>query len=187
MLHWQRKCWVIHVWAKSTDNTVRLQPLTDYGWKREDSGELTIQWNTEERKNGGGTYVKGRQTMLLRRPATKRVCVSCRLGGTLSRKNLFMVYEDHQVYFTLRAVSSVCLWHTGVAIPFECYQGPLNHVLSKTEASNLQDKAKNTCMREKADSFGRNTRVTLTRRASLGLPVRGTVEKCKQRCSSHFC
>jgi len=31
-LHWQRTCWVIHMWNQADQNTMVLHPISQYGW-----------------------------------------------------------------------------------------------------------------------------------------------------------
>lgn len=45
-LHWQRSCWVIHMWAQADQNTMILQPITDYGWTLTDGSNLTVVWDS---------------------------------------------------------------------------------------------------------------------------------------------
>ena len=47
-LHWQRTCWVIHMWNQADQNTMVLQPISQYGWNVRTNGELTFVWDTTE-------------------------------------------------------------------------------------------------------------------------------------------
>ena len=45
--HWQRSCWVLHMWAQSDQNHMVLEPITAYGWRLEND-TLRVIWDTEE-------------------------------------------------------------------------------------------------------------------------------------------
>ena len=45
--HWKRTCWVLDMWKQSSQSTMLLKPLTDYGWRIE-GDELMYEWDSEE-------------------------------------------------------------------------------------------------------------------------------------------
>ena len=46
-LHWQRSCWVIHMWEQADRNTMTLEPITHHGWNITDE-KLTVVWDTPQ-------------------------------------------------------------------------------------------------------------------------------------------
>ena len=47
LLHWKRTCWILHMWAQSQNNTMDLEPITEYGWNLQND-QLQVTWDTEE-------------------------------------------------------------------------------------------------------------------------------------------
>ena len=45
--HWKRTCWVLDMWKQSSQSTMLLKPLTDYGWRIEGE-KLMYEWDSEE-------------------------------------------------------------------------------------------------------------------------------------------
>lgn len=60
-LHWQRSCWVLHMWRQADDNMM-LQPMTNYGWTLS-NGKLSVIWeaphNIEAIRRRVGLLLKG--------------------------------------------------------------------------------------------------------------------------------
>ena len=46
LFHWKRACWVFHMWNQADQNTMTLQPITQYGWSINE-GELTVVWDSD--------------------------------------------------------------------------------------------------------------------------------------------
>ena len=46
-LHWQRSCWVLHMWRQADQNNMILEPITNWGWQLVEN-RLTIIWDTPE-------------------------------------------------------------------------------------------------------------------------------------------
>ena len=44
-LHWQRTCWVLHMWKQADSSRMVLEPITQHGWSLTD-GTLTFVWDT---------------------------------------------------------------------------------------------------------------------------------------------
>ena len=44
-LHWERSCWVIHMWRQANERQMEPLPLTAHGWCIEDD-QLAIVWDT---------------------------------------------------------------------------------------------------------------------------------------------
>ena len=61
LLHWQRSCWVIHMWEQADRDTMTLQPITQHGWTVADE-KLTVVWDTPENLQA----VRDRVKLLLR-------------------------------------------------------------------------------------------------------------------------
>ena len=68
-LHWKRTCWVLHMWQQATVNTIRVLPLTDYGWRVTD-GILGVLWDTDDNVEA----VRSRVQLLLRGCKCKTGC-----------------------------------------------------------------------------------------------------------------
>ena len=45
--HFLRAMWVIHYWKQSTNNTITLPPIENYGWKKS-SGTVSPDWDSDE-------------------------------------------------------------------------------------------------------------------------------------------
>ena len=46
LFHWKRACWVLHMWKQADQNTMTLEPITQYGWSINE-GELTVVWDSD--------------------------------------------------------------------------------------------------------------------------------------------
>lgn len=45
-LHWQRSCWILHMWQQADCSEMVLLPITRYGWSIVE-GKLTVVWDSE--------------------------------------------------------------------------------------------------------------------------------------------
>lgn len=46
LLHWQRSCWILHMWSQADRSDLELLPMTSFGWCS-DEDQLTMKWDTE--------------------------------------------------------------------------------------------------------------------------------------------
>ena len=82
LLHWKQSCWILHMWAQSQNNTMDLEPMTEYGWSLENN-LLQVTWDTEENMK----KVRERVSVLLRgckcsTGCKNRIC-GCKKKGTV--------------------------------------------------------------------------------------------------------
>ena len=47
LLHWKRACWVIEMWKQADTCTIKLAPLTCWGWQLNDNS-LSVEWDSRE-------------------------------------------------------------------------------------------------------------------------------------------
>ena len=74
-LHWQRSCWVIHMWEQADRNTMTLEPITHHGWNITDE-KLTVVWDTPQNIQA----VRDRVKLLLRGCKCVTGCTTGRCG-----------------------------------------------------------------------------------------------------------
>ena len=67
--HWQRSCWVLHMWRQATQNMMLLAPPAGNGWLKE-GGKFLIDWDSNENMQA----VKQRVDLLLKGCACKGGC-----------------------------------------------------------------------------------------------------------------
>ena len=75
-LHWQRSCWVVHMWQQATSNDAVLAKLDGHGWVKGDGGSLEILWDSETNRK----KVKERVLRLLKGCTCKSGCSNKRCG-----------------------------------------------------------------------------------------------------------
>ena len=84
--HWQRSCWVLHMWRQATNNEMNIESPVGNGWI-EDNGKLAIDWESQENIQ----KVRKRVDLLLKgcacktgcktnRCSCKRNCLACSPG-----------------------------------------------------------------------------------------------------------
>ena len=74
--HWLRTLWVVKMWSQAQSNTMILPPLQGHGWKRQESGRIEIDWDSEENIK----KVKDRVQLLLKGCNCKSGCKTMRCG-----------------------------------------------------------------------------------------------------------
>ena len=74
-LHWQRSCWVIHMWEQADRNTMTFEPITHHGWNITDE-KLTVLWDTPQNMQA----VRDRVKLLLRGCKCVTGCTTGRCG-----------------------------------------------------------------------------------------------------------
>ena len=84
--HWQRSCWVLHMWRQAADNMVVLAPLAGNGWIKED-GKFLIDWDSKDNMHA----VRQRVDLLLKGCACKSGCKTKRCG---CKKMVYPVVQD---------------------------------------------------------------------------------------------
>ncbi len=73
--HWSRTCWVLHMWHQADQNTMRLEPIAEYGWTIEGS-TLAIDWDSSSNVEA----IKQRVMVLTRGCKYKTGCSTARCG-----------------------------------------------------------------------------------------------------------
>ena len=68
-LHWERNCWVLHIWQPASRNTMALEPLSECGWSVTE-GSLNIVWDTKE----NAKTIRARVALLLQGCSCKTGC-----------------------------------------------------------------------------------------------------------------
>lgn len=87
-LHWQRSCWVIHMWRQADLNNMVLQPITSYGWALTNQ-ELCIVWDTPDNM----AAIRHRVSLLLR---GCKCTTGCSTGRCSCKRNKRHCYEGCQ-------------------------------------------------------------------------------------------
>ena len=73
--HWQRSCWVIHMWRQATHNQMALEPTVGNGWVNYE-GILRIDWDSKENMQS----VRQRVDLLLKGCGCRSGCDTNRCG-----------------------------------------------------------------------------------------------------------
>ena len=80
LLHWKRACWVIDMWSQADQNTMKLQPITNYGWTVNEN-MLSVSWDSESNMKA----VRERVSVLFKGCKCATGCKTkrcgCRKGG----------------------------------------------------------------------------------------------------------
>lgn len=80
--HWQRTCWVSHMWLQADCNNIVLQPVTEFGWKVVDN-TLTVVWDSNENM----AMIQERVSQLLNGCKCKTGCKTRRCSCRKSNRN----------------------------------------------------------------------------------------------------
>ena len=73
--HWQRSCWVLHMWRQAQENRMILAPPAGNGWLHQD-GKLVVDWDSKENIQS----VRRRVDLLLKGCGCKTGCNTNRCG-----------------------------------------------------------------------------------------------------------
>ena len=80
LLYWKRACWVIDMWSQADQNTMKLQPITNYGWTVNEN-MLSVSWDSESNMKA----VRERVSVLFKGCKCATGCKTkrcgCRKGG----------------------------------------------------------------------------------------------------------
>ena len=102
--HWKCTCWVLHMWNQSSQSTMDLKPLTDYGWKVE-GDELLYDWDSEENM----TAVRQRVETLMKGCHCKTGCKTARCSCRKKENKCAEGYECVVLSFSAEDESWIAL------------------------------------------------------------------------------
>ena len=79
--HWQRSCWVLHMWRQAQENEMKIESPIGSGWYNH-NGKLAIEWDSDENMR----TIRQRVALLLKGCTCKSGChtnrCTCKKNGT---------------------------------------------------------------------------------------------------------